>query len=355
MPAEGAAALEEAQEGFTKWQARGFAAEMGYMSRPSEEFIELGRLFSPLGSLVVFAADYESGPAGPAKTGYGRVARYAWGKDYHRQLKKRIKALIGDVQSRLPGGVAIGYRCFSDAVPLLERALGAQAAIGFFGKNTMLIRPGVGSYFFIAELLWELGFDRGEQNTKLDTLPGKCGTCQRCIDDCPTGAIVAPGELDSSKCISYLTIEKKTAFSAVEAEAIGDWVFGCDICQEVCPFNHSSRPTPISEFEASSGVGPYLELSSLIAIRSKDAFVARFAGTALMRAGREALVRNACSVVGNTRCFEATTELVGAAKNDPSALVREQAAQTAQVLLPFSSGLDARRLERAIDQRRRSA
>src|SRR4030095_465504 len=181
-----------------------------------------------------------------------------------------------------------------DAVPLLERAAAARAGLGFFGKNTNLLQPKKGSWFFLSEILLDLELPADDRVVKVS-----CGSCRRCLDACPTNAFPSPYVLDSGKCISYLTIENKGAIPVDIRASIGDWVFGCDVCQEVCPFNRFAGETQWPELRAEAGVGPRLELVEVLSISSDAEFKERFRGTALLRPRRRGLLRNAAVVEAN--------------------------------------------------------
>jgi len=314
--------LKPAADALRLWQGNGYAGEMKYMLREPELLSDPCRVAPFTKSVVVFAVDYSSKSHPELKSGYGRVARYAWGKDYHTVLRNKLRALVNSIESHL--GRTISCRVFSDSVPLLERALAADAGLGFVGKNTFLIRPRYGSNFFIAEILWDIELESEKVESS-----GSCGTCSRCISSCPTGAIVDEYQLDARKCISYLSIEKRGALKVSERRAIGEWVFGCDICQDVCPFNHASQKEALAaqfnDFDAESGVGPLLNLRTLIELRSESEFKRLFSETALMRAGREGLVRNALLVAANTGACELASAIVEAAQSDSSAVVRSHA------------------------------
>jgi epoxyqueuosine reductase len=304
------------------WQDRGFAGTMDYMLRDSSLLTEPQRIVPDAKSIAVFAVSYSSAKAPPRGEGYGRVARYAWGRDYHRVLKRRLANFVEEISRIL--GTEVNYRVFSDAVPLLERALGRRAGLGFIGKNTLLIRPKVGSLFFIAEVIWNLEV-AGET---LPLIEEDCGPCRKCRDRCPTGAIIEDRLVDAKKCISYLTIEKEGNLGEWERSALGEWIFGCDTCQEVCPFNHTTlkrEKLGLPEFEKEIGAGPLLFIPDLLRIRTDAEYLERFAGTPLMRPGREGLLRNAAVVAGNTRAYVAAEALKAAVADDPSALIREHA------------------------------
>jgi len=310
-------------ESLRSWQAQGYAADMGYMKRPPELLTAPLQLLGTARSIVVFAIRYEAMKAPILPPGHGRIARYAWGRDYHRVLKKLLKRLVKSLGEKL-GREVIG-RPFSDAVPLLERALARGAGIGFIGKNSMLIRPKLGSLFFLAEVLLDISF---VNEVDVRPITGTCGSCNRCQVACPTGALVSDRVLDARKCISYLTIEKVGVLSDWEKGALGEWVFGCDICQEVCPFNYSSLKAAVradlEELQAHQGAGPVLSLESVLRIRCKKEFESRFGGTPLMRPGREGLLRNAATVAGNLRCKELRSVLELSLQDD-SEVVREHA------------------------------
>ena len=317
----GALPMEDVQR-LKEWQLAGYGGEMAYMARDASERCE-ATYHEPWAKTVIsFAIPYSShasalevstgyGKTGYSKTGYGRVARYAWGRDYHRVLKKKLHLLGETLKKALHSD--FHWRAISDSFPLLERAYANRAKLGFVGKNTMLIRPKVGSYFFLAEVLTDLPV----VDIPSFKIAGECGTCSRCISACPTGAFESSYKLNAPKCISYLTIEKRGVFTEWESAAVGSWLFGCDICQEVCPFNHGSNKSNslsvLDEFSPTNGVGSLIELNSIFSIRSDDEFKERFAGTPLMRPGRRGVVRNALSVAVNQNakaCIEPITEML---------------------------------------------
>lgn len=330
----------------SSWQEKGHAAEMQYMQRPPELFSRVENYLPEVKSVVCLSASYLYSDKDEFKdtpAGYGRVARYAWGKDYHRQLKKRAKAFTERLEKHLAR--KISSRIFSDSVPLLERAMASAALEGFIGKNTMFILPGVGSYTFLSEILLDVEI-RGDFAGGNEL---SCKTCRRCLDVCPTAAFESAYSLDSRKCISYLTIEKKTEFNSWEQAAIADWLFGCDICQEVCPFNHKDiLKSEIAEFDRSQGAGPYLKLSELLSIRTNSDFLKRFAGTPIMRAGREQMLRNAACVLANTKCFSELAFLIQCSKEDSSEFVRTHAGQSLQRMYESSAGQDRRLIATAL-------
>jgi len=319
--------LRTESERLAKWQSQGRAAEMRYMERPPELFTTLENFLPNVRTVATFSLSYLQGPRnlGPCPPGKGRVARYAWGLDYHTVIRSKLEELVTAL--RRIGN--FDYRLFSDSVPLLERAIAAAGELGFIGKNTLLIRPGVGSFTFLAEALFSFECEELPETHRGDG----CGSCFRCAAHCPTGAIVSPYELDSSKCISYLSIEKRTAFEDWEASALGEWIFGCDICQEVCPFNNEMvERSEIEEFRLEKGVGPFLNLDEILSIREDAAYRVRFRGTPILRAKREQLVRNACAVVANTGQEQFAGLLRAVSEKDPSELARSSARQALEKL-----------------------
>jgi epoxyqueuosine reductase len=317
----GVASAEPLREGgkrLREWQEAGMAADMGYMHRPVELLSDPKRLQKSAKSVVSLGVSYYPGDH-PENADGGRVARYAWGRDYHEVIKARLFRLREELEQEL--GVRIKARGFTDAVPLLERSAAQHAGLGFFGRNSCLINGEVGSYFFIADLIVDLDLTPDPPGT------GTCGRCTRCMDRCPTGAIKAPGVVDARLCISYLTIENRGEIPRGLREKVGDWAFGCDVCQEVCPYNKTkASKSRWPEFSAEAGHGPYLEIEEVLEIRDDEEFQKRFAGTPLTRPGRAGLLRNCSVAAGNLKLEGAVPALVRALREDSSALVRGHAA-----------------------------
>lgn len=220
----------------------------------------------------------------------GRVARYARVRDYHRAMKRRMREFVRGLEQSL--GASVAARWYVDDGPMLDRAAAHRAGLGWFGKNTNILTAGYGSWVLLGQVITDLPL--------LPDAPLKksCGACVRCIDDCPTGAIVAPYVVDNARCISYLTIENRGAIPRELRPLLGDWVFGCDICQEVCPVNRKARPGGLTALSAAAGVSPALDLIELLEMSEAD-FRARFAGTSIMRAKWDGMRRNACVALGN--------------------------------------------------------
>ena len=294
------------------------AADMGYMQRPVALLSDPKRLQKSAKSVVSLGVSYYPGDH-PDNPGGGRVARYAWGRDYHVVIKERLFRLREELEEEL--GVRIKARGFTDAVPLLERSAAQHAGLGFFGRNSCVINGEIGSFFFIADLIVDLHLEPDSHGT------GTCGRCSRCMDRCPTGAIKAPGVVDARLCISYLTIENRGGIPRELRPLVGDWAFGCDVCQEVCPYNKTkATKSRWPEFSEEAGAGPYLDVVEVLGIESEEEFESRFGGTPLTRPGRAGLLRNCCVAAGNIKLERAVPVLVQRLEEDLSPLVRGHAA-----------------------------
>lgn len=306
-------------EAFIDWCGSGFAAGMDYMTRRPELHAYPKRLVPSALSLITLAINYyASAPAFGHENRYGRVARYAWGLDYHDVVKPRLLALVSEIEKL--AGRGLNARCFVDAVPLLERAIAARAGVGFFGKNTNLLQPKSGSWFFLSEILIDLDLPADPNESRIS-----CGSCSRCLTACPTDAFASPYRLDSRRCISYLTIENRGAIPHDLREGVGEWVFGCDVCQEVCPFNRFASDSSWPELRPEAGAGARLDLVELLSIDTDEKFRARFRGTPLTRPKRRGLLRNAAVVARNIDCTAAVPALIERINHDPDPLIRGHA------------------------------
>jgi epoxyqueuosine reductase len=245
----------------------------------------------------------------------GRVARYAWGRDYHRVLEKRARPLLALLDELAPGSE---NRFLVDYGPLMERAYAAKAGLGWQGKNTMLLSRGVGAYTFLAAILTTADLEPDEP------VATTCGACSRCLPACPTGALRGPYELVNDLCISYQTIENRGPIPRELRPLMGDWVFGCDLCIEVCPVTDKWQPDGLPEFAPGSPEDAFPDLVALLAL-TEDEFKERFAGRPIMRAKWAGLLRNACVALGNRGDREAIPALRDALRHE-SPLVRGHAA-----------------------------
>jgi epoxyqueuosine reductase len=297
-------------EAFDRWLANGYAGTMDYMERHADLRRDSTRPQPGMKSALVVALNY----GGTQPT--GAVARYARSGDYHRVMWDLLESL-GTWLSSNAGGET---RAFVDTGPILERDLARRAGLGWFGKNTTLINPRLGSFFFIGALLTdrELPADAPFEDDH-------CGTCTRCLDACPTAALVAPRELDATQCISYLTIELRESIPERLRAPIGELVYGCDICQDVCPWNvRFSRDVSLPAMTPNrTPANP--DLAGLLLL-DEAAYRERFRGTAIKRAKRAGLARNAAVAMGNRRDPADVQPLVSALRNEPDAMVREHIA-----------------------------
>lgn len=293
------------------WLAAGYAGEMSYLADRSEAYRHPRSVLDGVRSIVMLAMVYRTQPVSAPRPGEGRVACYAWGADYHDVLHQRLKQLGRELQQIVPSARVRGV---VDSAPLLEREFAVLAGLGWIGKNTLVLNRQLGSWFFLAALLTDVELPPDEPQAT-----DHCGTCRACLDACPTDAFVQPYVLDARRCISYLTIEHRSSIPRELREGIGDWLFGCDICQEVCPWNHRSPASVEPAFQQASGANPG-DLAELFAL-DDDAFRRRFRDTPLWRPKRRGLLRNAAIVLGNRPRPAALPGLTRGLR-DPESLVR---------------------------------
>jgi epoxyqueuosine reductase len=297
-----------------QWLADGYAGTMHWISRRRDAYESPAGIMPGTRSLIVVALNYNTDSVHQSG---GRVSRYAWSDaDYHAVIRTRLRALGETLHTARPGARS---RVVVDTAPLLERDFARLAGIGWFGKNTMLISRAIGSWFFIGVILTdvELDYDAPYEDTW-------CGTCTRCLDECPIDAFPEPGVLDATKCISYLTIELRQEQIPPEfRRGVGDWVFGCDICQDVCPWNRFAPHDTIRELQPRSDLNP-VDCRRLLSM-SPAQFASALGSTPLARPGYSGIRRNAAIVLGNQRAIVAEPELTTACR-DADPLVRGAAA-----------------------------
>lgn len=308
----GPAEVPEHAAEFEQWLDAGYAGTMDYLGRTRAERGDPGRLLPGARSVVAVALNYSPAAEGPADE-WQAVARYAWGRDYHDVMRPRLQTLAGFIDEA--AGPGVRSRAAVDTSALLERDLAARTGLGWIGKNTNLLAPELGSYFFIGIVLTTAGLDADARQ------PDRCGTCTACLEACPTGAFVAPYVLDARRCISYLTIEHRGDIALELAPAVNEWIFGCDVCQQVCPWNRKAPATGEAAFAPPEPLGSLTTLLSLDAA----AFRARFGDSAIARAKRGGLVRNAALAAGNRRDAGAVPALQRLATDDDP-VVRRAAA-----------------------------
>jgi epoxyqueuosine reductase len=303
-------------EALFAWLGRGHAGAMRWMERTAADRADPTRRFPWARSVVVAAVPHVPyhGPRAAQAGLLPYVARYATGADYHGVLLARLETLQAFLHREVPGATS---RAYVDTGPLLEREWAVRAGLGWFGKSTNLIRPRGPSWVLLGTILTSVALPAG------DPAPDRCGTCTACLDACPTGAILEPYVVDARRCISYLTVELRGRLAEGEAGAIGDWIFGCDVCQEVCPWNRKAVPADDPAFRPAEAIAT-TRLADLVRL-DEDAFRERFAGTSLLRPGRRELLRNAFFAAAHTGDGE-TLAGAAAARGDPDPVVREAAA-----------------------------
>jgi epoxyqueuosine reductase len=295
-----------------EWLAAGYGGQMHYLAERQDAYHDPNRVLDGVRSVVMLAMNYRTTEPISPEAGQGRVSRYAWGDaDYHDVIHERLKSLGEYLVSVAPNARVRGV---VDTAPLLEREFAQLAGLGWVGKNTLLLNRYEGSWFFLAALLTdiELPYDAPHETDH-------CGTCRACLDACPTDAFPAPYVLDASRCISYLTIELRDAIPPALRSGIGEWLFGCDVCQDVCPWNSRAPVSEQPEFAPRAGNNP-IGLAELFDLSDAD-FRERFRHTPLWRPRRRGILRNAAIVLGNRPTPDAVPALVRGL-NDVEPLVR---------------------------------
>lgn len=284
--------MEAERQEYERWLALGYAAGMEYLKR-NPHFRTSPQMLYPDGrSAIVVSVSYYTEVPEPPPGFFGKVARYAVGLDYHVVIRAKLRELNARLEKI--AGRKILAKAYTDDVSLFEQGLASRHGLGFAGRHTLIIGPQMlGTYNFVAELITDLELEADEP------YQGTCGKCFRCGEGCPTDAIAYGIGVNANKCISYLTIENKEAIPLELRKQLGRWVFGCDVCQEVCPYNQKPNPAPWEEFSPQRGAGHYLDLFSILAMDSQPEFHQRFVHTPLRRPKLRGMKRNALTVVGN--------------------------------------------------------
>lgn len=318
-----------------RWIESGYAGEMDYFANRQDAYRHPDGVLSGASSIIVMAYPYDRRPHRPETPLQGKIARYAWtGIDYHDVIHPKLKRLRRIIEDAYPNETCRGV---VDTAPLLEREWGQIAGLGWRAKNTLLINKDIGSYFFLACLITSLRLPYDNEHRTFH-----CGTCTACLDACPTDAFVEPGVLDATRCISYLTIEHRDHIPAELRPGIGDWVFGCDVCQEVCPWNRKPSRTATEKEQPLETV----DLPSLFLL-DDDQFRERFRKTPLWRTRRRGILRNAAIVLGNQGDTRSVSAL-GLGLQDSEPIVRAASAwalgqlnvQESQSLLRQQAGVE---------------
>lgn len=310
-----------------EWLDAGFAGEMHYLPGRRQAYEHPAHVLPAVASVIMVSLNYKTGPspriepaaklAEPLVARVGRVARYAQPpRDYHDLLRERLRQLADWLHARSPG---CRTRAVVDTAPLLERDFARLAGLGWFGKNTLLIDKRLGSWTVLGALLTDLVLPADQPHES-----SHCGTCRRCLDVCPTQAFPQPGVLDARRCVAYLTIELRAAIPVELRPGLRDWVFGCDLCQDVCPWNVRA---PVSADPDQQPSIHHAQLDPVELLHLTEAeFREHFRGTPLERTGRACMARNAAIVLGNARDRAVVPDLIASLEHDPAEIVRAAAA-----------------------------
>jgi epoxyqueuosine reductase len=301
-----------------EWLAKGYAGDMAWMTRTAERRADVRHVVPDARSVIVTGTLYntERPYSNEVPPDVARISRYAWGDDYHDVLKARLDELLAWMRER--SDAPFDARAYVDTGPVQERVYAQYAGLGWIGKNTCLINPELGSWLFLGEIICTLPLEPDTQGLE------QCGSCTRCLEACPTGALVEPGVLDSNRCLSYLTIELRSEIPDEHRRALGSHIYGCDVCQEVCPYNRPAPRSDAGEWQPRAG----LDLPRLVELWQRpDAELRRLTrGGPMTRAKVAGLRRNMAVAIGNSGDAEAIDALAGHDSDRPSladALVRE--------------------------------
>ncbi len=312
--------LTHAEQGHRDWLAKGFHGAMDYMAKHGEKRTRPAELVPGTVRVISARMDYLPLDAKDSETVMqdgekAFISRYALGRDYHKVLRQRLQNLCDQIAKEIGG---FGYRVFTDSAPVLEVALAEKAGLGWRGKHTLLLSREAGSWFFLGEIYTDLPLpiDRAGQN--------HCGTCQACIDICPTQAIVAPYEVDARRCISYLTIELKDSIPTELRPLIGNRIYGCDDCQITCPWNRFAQISAVDDFAVRHGLDD-ISLAELF-LWDEATFKEKMAGSAIYRIGYKQWLRNIAVGLGNAPSTRSVINALEARKYDDSEFVREHVA-----------------------------
>ena len=312
--------LQKAEARLLDWLAQGYHGDMHYLerhgtrrSRPPE--LVPGTLRVICARLDYLPPEAEDSAAILEDGARAFVSRYALGRDYHKVMRARLQQLADRIQSEIG---PFSYRAFTDSAPVMEVELAVKAGLGWRGKHTLLLDREAGSWFFLGEIYTDLPLPADDEGNE------HCGTCRRCLDVCPTQAIIAPYRLDARRCISYLTIEHQGSIPEALRPLLGNRVYGCDDCQLVCPWNRFAQTSGVDDFHVRNG----LDRATLIELFawSKEEFDRRLEGSAIRRIGYERWLRNLAVGLGNAPADPGALRALSARSDDPSALVREHVA-----------------------------
>jgi epoxyqueuosine reductase len=312
-------ALDEAERHLAQWLAEGFHGEMAFMQRHGSMRTRPAELLPGTVRIISARMDYLPDAADPRQIlddpSRAFISRYALGRDYHKVMRRRLQRLADRIVAEAG---PFGYRAFVDSAPVMEKAIAEKSGLGWIGKHSNLLDRSAGSWFFLGELYTDLPLPVD------DPSEGHCGTCQACIDVCPTQAIVAPYRVDARRCVSYLTIELRGSIPEALRPGLGNRIYGCDDCQQVCPWNRFATATPEADFMPRHGLDS-ATLVELFAWREED-FLERTAGSAIRRIGYRRWLRNIATALGNAEHAPHIVTALEARQGFPDPMVREHVA-----------------------------
>ncbi len=286
----------EAVARFDRWLSHGYQGEMQWLAETRDKRVDPSRLLTGVKSIIMLGMNYYQPNSQQLPAGHGRVARYARGKDYHKVVGRKIKHLIAKLQEQVPHTPAHDFYWWVDYGAFMEKAYAARAGLGFIGRNSLLISREYGSWIFLAEILTTVQLEP-DQPPDIESDP--CGDCTLCIDACPTNAITVERTVNATRCVSYLTIEQPGNIPEELAARMDGLIFGCDICQEVCPHNEATVVTSHREFLQESGVGESLDARRILNLQNDYEFLELTEGTSLTRPKLAGLQGNARIVLQN--------------------------------------------------------
>lgn len=289
--------LEDDKERLRLWLDKGHHGGMKWLEDSFERRTDPAKVLKDVKSIIMLGLNYYQPNSNDVPEGMGLVSRYSRGKDYHKVIARKTKHLISKLKENMGSNTSHEFYWYVDYGPMLERAYAAKAGLGFIGKNSMLINRTFGSWFFLSEILTTVELEPDEPYSGNH---GRCGKCTLCVDACPTNAIIPGRTIDSNKCISYLTIEHSGEIDKDLSKRMGNMIFGCDICQEICPHNSRAVITRHKEFLPDKGVGEFIDIDDILDMKSNEEFLKLTAGTPLTRPKLFGLQRNAGIVSQNS-------------------------------------------------------
>ena len=294
--------IKKVKEHFEKWIADDYHGQMSWLARDPKRRSDPSLLLEKAKSVIMLGLNYYHKNSETVPKNFGRVARYARGRDYHKVSEEQLKKLILKIKKHINETEGTDtkelFKYWVDYGPFMERAYGAKAGLGFIGKNSMLINKKFGSWFLLSEIVTTLELPPDDN---IIASKDQCGQCRICVEACPTGAIISGRRINSKKCISYLTIERPTKIHKKLQTQFGENIFGCDICQQVCPLNNSAEETTNDQFQYSSGVGEFIDAKEIISMTTDDEYLKLTAGTPLTRPKLNNMKRNAQIILENQK------------------------------------------------------